>query len=227
MPQFLNTLGTEYNLSPLQPWTLQHRLFRDTAKPAATSVGSSIDEQPRSSGPRYLQFLTLSHHPATCYVAISSAIAPAPTRAGPPVSSTLSGESSGEPATIISIPSASQSDEFVQLLIAKFGPLWTQRQTLSVKNGQTFEVGEYTVRAGEVVQGYGAGNGGAALGRGVVVEIEWTGEDGTGDGGGEGLVQAFWDTLGVKGARECVNVAGMAEGFTSVRQWIEVLRIRN
>ena len=78
-----------------------------------------------------------------------------------------------------------------------------------------------------MVQGYGAGTGGAALGRGVVVEIEWTGEDGNGDDGGEGLVQAFWDTLEVKGARECVNVVGMAEGFTSVRQWVEILRIRN
>ena len=78
-----------------------------------------------------------------------------------------------------------------------------------------------------MVQGYGAGTGGAALGRGVVVEIEWTEEDGNGEDGGAGLVQAFWDTLGVKGARECVNVAGMAEGFGCVRQWIEVLRIRN
>lgn len=88
-------------------------------------------------------------------------------------------------------------------------------------------MGDFTVRAGEVVQGYGAGTGGAALGRGVVVEIEWTEEDGNGDDSGEGLVQAFWDTLGVKGARECVNVAGRAEGFSCVRQWIEVLRIRN
>lgn len=96
---------------------------------------------------------------------------------------------------------------------------------MSVKNGQAFEVGDYIVRAGEVVQGYGAG--GSALGRGVVVEIEWTGSGQDGDADGEGLVQAFWDTLGVKGARECVNVAGMGEGFGSVRQWCEVLRIRN
>ena len=115
----------------------------------------------------------------------------------------------------------------MQLLGAKFGPLWTQRQALNVKNGQAFDVGDYTVRAGEVMQGYG--HGAPALVRGVVVEVEWAGGDGDGDEDedGEGLVQAFWDILGVKGARECVNVPGAEEEFGSIRQWIELLRIRN
>lgn len=142
----------------------------------------------------------------------------------------MSGEGSGEPAAIISIPAGPQTEDFVQLLNAKFGPLWAQRQTLSVKSGLAFEVGDYMVRVGEVVQGYAGG--GAALGRGVVVEVGYIGVDGEGEDGGdgddvEGVVQTFWDTLGVKGARECVNVAGMGEGLGCVRQWCEVLRIRN
>lgn len=100
------------------------------------------------------------------------------------------------------------------------------------------------VRVGEVVQAGAAGGIGA---RGVVVEVSFGGEDGGGLGGEEGevgteeegsgqgeeerdglgLIQAFWDSLGVKGARECVGVPGMGEGFGVVRQWCEVLRIRS
>lgn len=86
-------------------------------------------------------------------------------------------------------------------------------------------VANYTIRAGDVVQGYGAG---ATLTRGAVVEVEWSG------GGGdetieepEGVVQAFWESLDVKGARECVHVAGLGEGDGCVRQWCEILRIRS
>ena len=137
----------------------------------------------------------------------------------------MSSETSGEPATIVTIPSGSQSEDFLQLLNSKFGPLWTQRQTLSVRNGQAFEVADYTVRIGELVQGYGAG---AALARGAVVEIEWTGGDETEQiEEQEGMIQAFWESLEVKGAKECVHVAGLGEGQAHVRQWCEALRIRS
>ena len=134
------------------------------------------------------------------------------------------------------------------MINAKFGPLWTQRQTLGVRNGLAFRVGAVVVRVGEVLQGGAAGGMGPGA-RGVVVEVAWgwgdEGEEGESEGEGEkkgevedkreedeegdglGLVQAFWDSLGVKGARECVGVPGMGEGFGIVRQWCEVLRIRS
>ena len=172
-----------------------------------------------------MQVLTLSHHPGRSYVAITTTLPPSQTRAGTPASSTVSGESNGEPATIVSIPSGSESAEFVQLMVSKFGPLWTPRQTTSVKSGQAFEVGEYTIRVGEIMQGHGAS---AMIGRGVVIEVEWTGgEDQEDVEDPEGLVQAFWEALDVKGARECVHLAGVNDGFGSVRQWCEVLRMRS
>ena len=122
--------------------------------------------------------------------------------------------------------------------------MWTQRQTLGVRNGLAFQVGAVVVRVGEVLQGGAAGGMGPGA-RGVVVEVAWGGGDegeegesggesgreekgeGEEEGDGLGLVQAFWDSLGVKGARECVGVPGMGEGFGVVRQWCEVLRIRS
>lgn len=97
-----------------------------------------------------------------------------------------------------------------------------------MRNGLAFGVGGVVVRVGEVVHGGSAGVGA----RGVVVEVGWRGgggegEEGEGESDGMGFVQAFWDSLGVKGARECVSVPGMGEGFGVVRQWCEVLRIRS
>ena len=171
-----------------------------------------------------MQVLTLSHLGGT-YVTITSTLPPSQTRAGTPASSNVSGESSGEPATVISIPSGAQSDEFVQLMVTKFGPLWTPRQITSVRNGQAYQIGDYNIRAGEIMQGNSAA---AMVGKGVIVEIECAGaneEDNTGDD--DALVRAFWETLDVKGARECLHVAGVEEEYGSVRQWCEVLRTRN
>lgn len=92
-------------------------------------------------------------------------------------------------------------------------------------NGHALEVGDFRVRIGDVRQG---GGGGAQMGRGTVVEIQWV-------GGGEGVVDwdsaeavigGFWDGLGVRGARKVFSVPGLAEGEGSVRQWCDVLRIR-
>lgn len=70
-----------------------------------------------------------------------------------------------EPAAVIEIPS-SQSEDFARLLVTKFGPLWTQRQSVQVVNGQAYDLGEYRIRIGELRQ---AGSGTA---RGVVVGFE-------------------------------------------------------
>ena len=138
----------------------------------------------------------------------------------------------GEPATLIAIPSGAPSEEFVQLILSKFGPLWQQRQLLHVSNGHAFEVGDFRVRVGEVKQGGGGGNVGVSMG--AICEIEWVGGDVEGGEGGtteeleagEVVIRAFWEGLGVKDARSVFTVPGLTLGEGSVRQWCEILRLR-
>ena len=70
---------------------------------------------------------------------------------------------------MISIPSGLQTEEFVQLIITRLGPLWTPRQVLQVSQGLAFEVGEFRVRLGELEQR----QSGTQQIRGVVVETQW------------------------------------------------------
>ncbi|KAG7007823.1 hypothetical protein G7Y79_00008g024610 [Physcia stellaris] len=215
LPTLLNALTAHYDPTPLPPWSLHHRIFRDQKPPSTTSDGVP------GTGPRYLQILSLSHHPTTSYVAItrtSSLTTNTQTRVGTPASSGSNGGASGagtgdtstEPASIIAIPAGASTEEFVQLLLAKFGPLWTQRQTLGVRNGLAFGVGGFVVRVGEVVQGGSAGVGA----RGVVVEVAWRGcRGGGGESDGVGLVQAFWDSLGVRGLGSVSVSPGWGRGL--------------
>lgn len=116
-------------------------------------------------------------------------------------------------------------------MVAKFAAQWQQRQVLHVSNGLAFEIGEeFRVRVGELRQG---GGGGAQMGRGAVVEVQWVGgsEEGVGEEkedweNGETVIGAFWDGLGIKGAKKVFWVAGLGEGEESVRQWCDILRIR-
>jgi len=125
----------------------------------------------------------------------------------------------------VSIPSGLHTEEFVQLAVTKLGASWQQRQTLNVVNGLALEVGDFRVRVGDVRQGSG---GGAQMGRGTVVEIQWVGgEEGEQDWeSAEAVIGGFWDGLGVSGARKVFWVPGLAEGEGSVRQWCDILRIR-
>ena len=110
----------------------------------------------------------------------------------------------------------------MQLMISRFGPLWTQRQSVQIGNGQAFEAGDFRVKLGEVKQG----QGGASQARGTIVELEWMGGDQDDWETAEGVIGAFWKGLDVQGARELIKVAGVQEGFSNVRQWCEVLRFR-
>ena len=213
-----------YNINPLPRWSLEHRLFRETLRPSTSEIVPSVDSS-KSLGLRYLQVLSLSTNPERSYIAITTTYPPSQTRAGTPA--TLSsggggGESNGEPALVIAIPSGSQSEEFIQLMISRFGPLWTQRQTLHVSNGQAFEAGDLRVKIGEVRQG----QGGAQQGKGVIVEIEWAGGDEYHLSTAEGVIGAFWKKIDIKGARECMRVPGVEQDFSNVRQWCEALRLR-
>lgn len=195
--------------------------MRETPR-TAPSTG---DDKPSTL--RYLQFLNLSHRPGRSYVAISTP--QAQTRAGTPASSAGDGAGTGGegPATIIAIPAGLQSEEMVQLVAGKLSPLWSHRQTLHVGNGVAFEVEDFRVRVGEVRQGQ------TALVKGTVVEVEWLAaadadseEDTDWDTAQMGI-RAFWDTLGVEGAREVVRVPGSGnKGFDLVGQYCQLLRSR-
>ncbi|KAL9608809.1 MAG: hypothetical protein Q9167_006366 [Letrouitia subvulpina] len=224
LAEVLNRLTTQYNPNPLPRWSLDHRLFRGTPNPSASNQNSLAgNEKPNPASARYLQVLNLSHHPGQSYVAITSTTGLSQTRAETPTSSTTGSETSGEPATVIAIPAGAQSEEFIQLLTSKFGPLWQLRQNLTLTNGYAFEVGEVNVRAGEIKQGYG----GTQLVRGVVVEVECRdGQQQHDREYNENKIRSFWEELNIKGARECSQVSRVDELFVSVRQWCDILRIR-
>ena len=162
----------------------------------------------------------MSHQPQA-YAVITTTTPQSQTRAGTPATTSSAGESAGEPAKIISIPSGPHGEEFVQLTISKLGPLWTQRQTLSVINGQYFEVEDFRLRIGEVRQG----QGGAQQNRGVVVEVERIGGADDWDTV-EDDVKSFWAGLEFKGAKEFIRVPGVETDLANIRQWCEALRLR-
>lgn len=131
------------------------------------------------------------------------------------------------PATIIAIPSGLQSEEMVQLVVGKLSPLWSHRQTLHVGNGVAFEMEDFRVRVGEVRQGQ------TALVKGTIVEVEWLAaadgdsEEQTDWDTAQLVIRAFWDTLGIEGAREVIRVPGSGnKGFDLVSQYCQLLRSR-
>ena len=225
-------LTSFYDPSPLPSWTLSHRIFREspsTQSPAQSSpVLTNGVNKAKTSGPRFLQILTLSHHAPQTYVAITSTHAASQTRVGTPASSNIGAEAaSGEPATIVSIPAGPSSEEFIQLIVSKFGPLWQQRQILSAGHGHAFEIGDFRVRVGELRQ---SGSGGGQMGKGAVCEVSWVGEEAEQGKesweAGEAVVKGFWEGLALRGAREVYWVPGLGDGEGTVRQWCELLRPR-
>ena len=134
----------------------------------------------------------------------------------------------GEPATVIAIPAGASSEEFVQLISNKFGPLWQPRHTSQVTHGVTFEAGNFRIRVGDIKQGLGANN---QLPRGAVCELEMLEPpdaiEPIEQDVGRILIRSFWQSLDVKNAREVLEVAGSQEGEAGIRQWFEILRFRN
>ncbi|KAL8726288.1 MAG: hypothetical protein Q9181_006112 [Wetmoreana brouardii] len=214
LPDLINRLTSRYNPSILPPWTLRQRLFRSTPVPSANPT---TDGQVQKPSTRYLQIVSLPDHPQNSFVAIT------PTEGA----STAEDTSTKSIATVISIPSGPSTDEFNQLLGSKFGPLWQSRQILAVTDGSTYQIGDFRVRAGELRQGIG----GAQLVRGVIAEVAYMGQDGEGDakGSAEGIITAFWQELGVQGAREFMSTGpgGRDDGFEDVRLWCRVLMLKS
>ena len=217
----LGSLKGQYSLNPGPRWTLEQRLFRGA--PLEGYSSGTIQEDPaKLQSSRYLQVLSLSTHPRNNYVVLTSNSAPPQTRAGTPATSASGGESLGEPANIIAIPAGPQSEDFVQLLIARLGPMWALRQTLQVNQGLTFEVDDFRIRLGEVKQGQGS----SQQTKGVIVELEWLGEMEIEAVAAEEAIKSFWSSLNIKGARDYIRIPGLGDNFGSIRQWCEALRLR-
>ena len=227
--EIVSRLSRSYeDIVPLPSWSIYHRLFRETPAIRGSQQSSPVRENSERPKSRYLQVLSLSYDALRTYVAITAVSTPHQMRAGTPATPTPNPEyASGDPATIVSIPSGASSDEFVQLILTKFGPLWQQRQVLHVSNGMAFEVGGFRIRIGELKQGYG---GGTTLSRGAICGIEVVESEGQDAEkemeSNQALIRGFWEGFDIKGAREVYDVPGMVEGDIAVRQWCELLRLR-
>ncbi|KAL9019077.1 MAG: hypothetical protein Q9185_003619 [Variospora sp. 1 TL-2023] len=217
LPGLINRITTHYNPTILPTWSLQQLLFRSTPSPAAG------DGNPKAIPPRYLQLVTLPDYPNDTLVAITP---PAPN------STTNDDDEDDETtkkpsATVISIPAGPSTDEFTELLLTKFGPLWQRRRVVAVIEGSAMEVWGFRVRAGELRTDVGA----AQVVRGVIVEVSHVGQSADGEEGrdGEGMARAFWDGLGVEGAREFRGreVGKRDDVFGNVRLWCQVLLLND
>ena len=112
----------------------------------------------------------------------------------------------------------------MQLVTYKFASSWQIRQVLYVSHGHAFEVGDFRVRVGKLKQGN------AQIPRGIVVEVQWNGgeDEGREDWeGAEAIIGSLMDGLALKAVRKVFWVPGLGDGEGSVRQWIDVLRLRN
>jgi TATA-binding related factor (TRF) of subunit 20 of Mediator complex len=197
-------LVAEHNPEPLTPWTLEHRLFRET------TYGSDPQKQ---SSPGLLQLLTLSYRSGHSYLGITK-----PSAVGSGVSDSALG-----PATIISVPSSPAADEFVQLIASRFGALWTRRQVLQVTNGQSYEVENFTVRFGEVRE-MKQGQGGVQHIRGTVVEVKWIGKEAKSSK--TESIRRFWRDLNIAGAKEYIADVDSDQGLGDVQRWLSAMRLR-
>lgn len=164
--------------------------------------------------------MSISSHPDRSYVGVTSTQNIAPNGAGIPSVKSVEDESAGDRAAIITIPSGVQSDEFIQLMASRFGPLWTPRQVLQVVGGHAYEVGDFRVRFGDVRQG----QGGAQQIRGTVIEIESSIDASSSDA--EEAIKSFWASLGIKGAKEYTKSAGPKYGLNDIGLWFEAMRSR-
>lgn len=145
------------------------------------------------------------------YLAVSEMPSSPPT--SPPTSQDLDAGSIDPGTTpvlssqIIAIPPGNDTDELMQIIAARFSPLWTLRQVMQVVSGIGFEGGGFQVRFGELKVGSGV--------REIVVEVGV--EDG--DGAVEEQTEGFWSGLGMDPGQSF----GKGDG---IQAWLEVLRSR-
>ncbi|KIW73457.1 hypothetical protein PV04_01574 [Phialophora macrospora] len=150
-------ISRSFPAEPLPSFYLDHRLFVDT---------SSLLPSSNSSLRKSTSILTISHTPATTYVATTS-----------PASQSKEKPVIAPSATLITIPSTS-ADSFTQLIGTKFQPLWAHRQSLIIDSGTalSFLNGEWIIRIGDLKVPPRPNQTGSNL-RGMVVEVSHMEDD--------------------------------------------------
>jgi hypothetical protein len=132
------------------------------------------------------------------------------------------GEVTGTPASIMAIQPGPHTEDFIQLVITRLGPLWTFRQAIQVIQGQAFDVGDYRIKVGDLKEGHG----GAQQVKGTVIEIENLGGEENDLEAAEEGIRSFWSSLNIEGARDFTKVPRLDDEFGTIRQWCEALRLR-
>jgi hypothetical protein len=127
----ISHISRSFPAEPLSTFYLDHRLFVDTS-----SILPNSDTALRKS----TSILTLSHTPASTYLATAS-----------PKAKSQGAEPPSQSSTLITIPSNS-ADAFTHLIGTKLQPLWTHRQSVVLENGTALSLnnGEWVVRIGDL-----------------------------------------------------------------------------
>jgi TATA-binding related factor (TRF) of subunit 20 of Mediator complex len=143
------------------------------------------------------------------------------------------------PLVVVSMPSQ-QKENWYTLLTQKMAALWTRPVLVAVLNGLAYDVGEFSVRIGELRQ---PGNAQAPV-RGIVVCIQSSlptaDEELVDDESPEArdpaksegasasevheLLRVVWKTFGVEGAKEAFGLTGSLDGQQEARLWCELLQ---
>lgn len=210
------------------PWSLQYRVFRDTAPPGASTTDADGKPKPYAHTlQHHLHLTTLSQ--SQTYICIQLP----------------SGKS-----TVTAIP-LRQQEAYASLIQVQFAALWKPRHVLSIPEGITYSSGLCTMQVGELRFVRRGPSSNEILSPGIVVcigtEIGGTpmdDETGSKDNDDElldfeyaqAIIRECWAKikesrdLGRSEVREVMmaqeNVNGVQETEAAVRMWSEVLKLR-
>lgn len=144
------------------------------------------------------------------------------------------------PVAIVSMPSQ-QREQWYTLLTQKMAALWTRTGLMTVSNGFAYDVGEFTVRVGELRQPGNAQAPPKALVVCIQSTLPTTKEGGTDDESTktrglapedasasevQEVMRNFWKSFGVEGAKEAFAFTRSPDGQDEARLWCDVLRHR-
>jgi hypothetical protein len=191
MPALVERLQKEYNTTNSKPFALEYRLYRST---------NPVDDK-ISKEARWHHILHLHHIPGKAFRAYEFP--------------------NGADAFIISAIPDKDINDYKTLMAQKMATMWTPRSNASITQGAAFNIGDITVRIGEV-KTEGASQGVKA----VLVAIQnpcidnSTDED---DAVSKNILVEVWKQFRVDGAKE---VWGFGNEQKVVKSWCEILRGR-
>ncbi|PGH04124.1 hypothetical protein GX51_03631 [Blastomyces parvus] len=216
----IERLRTAYNPTLCGRWALEHKLLRDT--PSCLPPSDYAPLPPLQ--PRFMQFLSLSHRQPYGFIYISDRPNPDPweqrsfsaTHAGHaqpqqqqqqqqhqqqhqqqqqqahPLNAPDPSSAAPKTMMILDYPSY---QSFHAITLRACEPLWCPRHTITVPNGNHFEIGDFRIRIGDVRQ-----TTPQTRMRGTIVEIEYRGPAGTAAAAATAAAGA--DTPSMAGASE-------------------------